>query len=64
MSLRQFIILNEYGTMMTLRKFPTFVLIRQTITNDAIILEADGMESLRLPLHMLKSDGDHITSIK
>ncbi|XP_012554883.2 mitochondrial amidoxime reducing component 2 isoform X1 [Hydra vulgaris] len=61
---RQFVLLNEHGTVMTLRKFPTFVLISQKITADGIILEADGHEKLLLPLKMLKADGDHVADIK
>eukprot|EP00111_Clytia_hemisphaerica_P007756 TCONS_00022532-protein len=60
---RQFALLNEYGTFVTLRKYPKFVLIDQEILGDEIRLRAEGMPDLRLPLKMTKKDGDHVADV-
>lgn len=60
---RQFALLNQYGTFVTLRKYPKFVLIKQNILGDKIKLEASGMPDLYLPLNMQKSDGDHLADV-
>ena len=60
---RQFVLVNEYGTFMSLRKFPNFAHIKQTITEKDIVLEAPGMPLLRLPLEMTQADGDHCTDV-
>ena len=64
LNFRQFAVLNKYGTFVTLRKYPKFVLIKQEILEDQIRLTADGMENdLYLPLHMKKEDGDHMADV-
>lgn len=60
---RQFVLLNQYGTFTTLRKYPKFVLICTEILKDQIRLSADGMPDLYLPLHMKKKDGDHTVDV-
>lgn len=60
---RQFVLLNEYGTFLTLRKLPGFVKIKQRITVEGILLEASGMPTLKLPLHMNQEDGDHCSDV-
>ena len=60
---RQFVLLNQYGTFMTLRKFPRFVNIKPTILKDQIKLEVEGMPDLYLPLHMSKKDGDRTREV-
>ena len=55
--------MNQYGTFVTLRKYPKFVLIDQEILGDEIRLRAKGMPDLRLPLNMQKKDGDHVTDL-
>ena len=60
---RQFALLNQYGTFVTLRKHPKFVLINQKIVEDSICLKVDGMPDLYLPLFMEKKDGDHMADV-
>lgn len=60
---RQFALLNQYGTFMTLRKYPKLVLVEQKILKDSICLKADSMPDLYLPLSMETKDGDHMTDV-
>jgi uncharacterized protein YcbX len=60
---RQFVLVNEHGTFMTLRKHPRFVLIEPRVESDCILLEAPGMAPLKLPLHMKQQDGDHCSDV-
>jgi len=48
---RQFVLLNQYGTMMTLRRHPKFVLINTCVKKDCIEITGENMPLLRLPLY-------------
>ena len=61
---RQFVLVNEHGTLMTLRRFPKLVLIKGNIKDDCIEVNAEGMEPLKLPLEMKKEDGNFLQEIE
>ena len=60
---RQFALLNQYGTKVTLRKDHKLVLINQEILEDSICLKVEGMPDLYLPLTMKAKDGDHLADV-
>lgn len=47
---RRWLIVDEAGTFLTQRQFPRMALISPQLTDEALILEAQGMEGLELPL--------------
>lgn len=59
---RQFVLVNKFGTFMTLRRYPKLVLINQKITEDKIVLQVDEMPLLKLPLFM--TEGEFSREIK
>lgn len=61
---RQFVLVNEYGTLMTLRRFPKLVLIKAKVKDDCIEINAEGMEPLKLPLEMKEEDGKFLQEIE
>jgi len=60
---RQYVLINDKGNFMSIRRYPKMVLIGQTILKNCIRLQAPGMPRLELPLTMSKADGDHLKMI-
>lgn len=60
---RQYCLVNQHGTLVTLRKYHKFVQINQEITDEGIVLTAEGMPPLKLPLSVKAEDGDHSSDI-
>ena len=55
--------MNQYGTFVTLRKHPKLVLIEQIILSDKLMLKAEGMPDLYLPITMTKKDGNYTADV-